>query len=88
MPNPSMQAFAKTLDERLKAMGAEYEAKVADAQARADKMTQTEKDMAVGRSRSLEQRIQAAREKGTGRPGQTGRRVAPPDGGEGHGGDQ
>ncbi|MBK6829570.1 MAG: OmpH family outer membrane protein [Flavobacteriales bacterium] len=58
-----MQAFAKTLDERLKAMGAEYEAKVADAQARADKMTQTEKDMVVGEIQELEQRIQAAREK-------------------------
>jgi outer membrane protein len=58
-----MQAFAKSLDERLKAMGAEYEAKVADAQARADKMTQTEKDMAVGEIQELEQRIQAAREK-------------------------
>lgn len=58
-----MQAFAKTLDERLKAMGAEYEAKVADAQARADKMTQTEKDMVVAEIQELEQRIQAAREK-------------------------
>jgi len=44
-------------------MGAEYEAKVADAQARADKMTQTEKDMVVGEIQELEQRIQAAREK-------------------------
>ncbi|WKZ65224.1 MAG: OmpH family outer membrane protein [Flavobacteriales bacterium] len=58
-----MQAFAKTLDERLKAMGAEYQAKVADAQARADKMTQTEKEMAVREINELEQRIQTAQEK-------------------------
>ncbi len=58
-----MQAFAKTLDERLKAMGAEYQAKVADAQARAETMTQTEKDMVVREIQELEQRIQAAQEK-------------------------
>ncbi len=58
-----MQAFAKTLDERLKAMGSEYEAKVADAQARAESMTQTEKEMAVREIGELEQRIQAAQEK-------------------------
>lgn len=58
-----MQAFAKTLDERLKAMGAEYQAKVADAQARADSMTQTEKEMLVREINELEQRIDTAREK-------------------------
>lgn len=58
-----MQAFAKTLDERLKAMGAEYEAKVADAQSRAENMTQTEKEIAVREIGELEQRIQAAQEK-------------------------
>lgn len=58
-----MQAFAKTLDERLKAMGAEYEAKVADAQARAETMTQTEKEVAVREIGELEQRIQAAQQK-------------------------
>ncbi len=58
-----MQAFAKTLDERLKAMGAEYEAKVADAQARAEAMTQTEKEVAVREIGELEQRIQAAQQK-------------------------
>jgi outer membrane protein len=58
-----MQAFAKTLDERLKAMGAEYEAKVADAQSRAETMTQTEKEIAVREIGELEQRIQAAQEK-------------------------
>jgi outer membrane protein len=58
-----MQAFAKTLDERLKAMGAEYQAKVADAQARSETMTQTEKEMVVREINELEQRIQAAQEK-------------------------
>ena len=58
-----MQAFAKTLDDRLKAMGAEYEAKVADAQARAEAMTQTEKEVAVREIGELEQRIQAAQQK-------------------------
>lgn len=58
-----MQAFAKTLDERLKAMGAEYQAKVADAQARSEKMTETEKEIAVREIGELEQRIQAAQEK-------------------------
>jgi hypothetical protein len=35
MRRAKMQAFAKTLDDRLKAMGAEYQTKVADAQAKA-----------------------------------------------------
>lgn len=58
-----MQAFAKTLDERLKAMGGEYQAKMADAQAKAETMTQTEKEMVVREINELEQRIQAAQEK-------------------------
>lgn len=58
-----MQAFAKTLDDRLKAMGAEYQTKVADVQARADAMTQTEKDVAVREIGELEQRIQSAQQK-------------------------
>jgi outer membrane protein len=58
-----MQAFAKTLDDRLKAMGAEYQAKVADAQSRAETMTNTEKEMVVREINELEQRIQAAQEK-------------------------
>lgn len=60
-----MQAFAKTLDDRLKAMGAEYQAKVADAQARADKgeLSETEKQMLVREINDLEQRIENAREK-------------------------
>ena len=58
-----MQAFAKTLDDRLKAMGAEYQTKVADVQSRADGLTQTEKDMAVREIGELEQRIQSAQQK-------------------------
>lgn len=58
-----MQAFAKTLDDRLKAMGAEYEAKVTDAQGRAETMTQTEKEIAVREIGELEERIQAAQQK-------------------------
>lgn len=58
-----MQAFAKVLDDRLKAMGAEYQAKVTDAQARAETMTQTEREMIVREINELEQRIQAAQEK-------------------------
>jgi len=58
-----MQAFAKTLDERLKAMGAEYQAKVAAAQAAGETMTQTEKEIAVREIGELEERIQAAQEK-------------------------
>lgn len=58
-----MQDFAKTLEVRLKAMGDEYQAKVADAQGRADRMTQTEKEMVVREVNELEQRIDSAREK-------------------------
>ncbi len=60
-----MQAFAKTLDERLKAMGAEYQSKVADAQSRADKgeLSETEKQMLVREINDLEQRIESARDK-------------------------
>ncbi len=59
----TMQAFAKTLEDRLKAMGAEYQQMVAKAQAEAPTMTQTQKDMAVREIQELEQRIQAAQEK-------------------------
>lgn len=58
-----MQAFAKTLDDRLKAMGAEYQQKVTDAQSREATMTQTEKEVAVREIGELEQRIQDAQEK-------------------------
>ena len=56
-----MQAFAKTLEDRLKAMGTEYQQKVAEAGAAS--MTQTEKDMVIREIQELEQRIQAAQEK-------------------------
>jgi outer membrane protein len=58
-----MQAFAGELDKRLRAMGAEYEKAVADARARADSMTNTEREMAMREIQDLEQRIQAAQEK-------------------------
>jgi outer membrane protein len=44
-------------------MGAEYQTKVADAQAKAETMTQTEKEMVVREIGELEQRITAAQEK-------------------------
>lgn len=59
----TMKAFAGTLDARLKAMGGEYQQKVAEAQEKAATMTQTEKDIAVREIQELEQRIQAAQEK-------------------------
>lgn len=57
-----MQAFAKQLDDRLKAMGEEYKNKLADAQARADKMTQTERETAQRELAELEDRIQKAQD--------------------------
>jgi outer membrane protein len=60
-----MQAFDKKLDDQLKAMGAEYQTKVADAQQRAEQnqMTETERQMAIREINELEQRIGAAQEK-------------------------
>lgn len=58
-----MQAFAKQLDDRLKAMGEEYQAKVADAQSRAETMTKTEQQTAMREIQELEQRITSAQEK-------------------------
>lgn len=58
-----MKTFAEELDKRLRAMGAEYEATVADARARAETMTNTEREMAMREIQDLEQRIQAAQEK-------------------------
>ncbi|MFT3884832.1 MAG: OmpH family outer membrane protein [Flavobacteriales bacterium] len=57
-----MQTFAKTLDERLKAMGQEYQNKVADAQARAEGMTKTEQQTAMREIQEMEQRITTAQE--------------------------
>lgn len=58
-----MQAFAKSLDDRLKAMGAEYQQKVTDAQAKEATMTNTEKEMAIREIGELEKRITEAQEK-------------------------
>ncbi len=58
-----MQGFAEELDKRLRAMGAEYQQKVSDAQANAETMTNTEREMIVREIGELEQRIQAAQEK-------------------------
>jgi outer membrane protein len=57
-----MKAFAEKLDNSLKAMGAEYQAKVADVQARFEAMTQTEKEAAQREVAEMEQRIQTAQE--------------------------
>lgn len=58
-----MQDFAKTLDDRLKAMGQEYQAKVASAQSRAESMTKTEQQVAMREIQELEQRISDAQDK-------------------------
>ncbi len=58
-----MQDFAKTLDDRLKAMGQEYQDKVTAAQARADSMTRTEQQVAMREIQELEQRISDAQDK-------------------------
>ena len=57
-----MQAFAKQLDDKLKAMGEEYKARLAEVQAKFETMTQTEKDAAQRELAEMEQRIQAAQE--------------------------
>jgi len=58
-----MQDFAKTLDDRLKAMGQEYQNKVTDAQSKAENMTKTEQQMAMREIQELEQRISDAQDK-------------------------
>ena len=58
-----MQDFAKGLDDRLKAMGKEYQDKVADAQAKAEAMTKTEQQVAMREIQELEQRINDAQDK-------------------------
>ena len=58
-----MQAFAKQLDERLKAMGEEYQNMVAKAQADAPTMTETQKQAAMREIQGLEARITDAQEK-------------------------
>lgn len=58
-----MQEFAKTLDDRLKAMGQEYQTKVTDAQSKAETMTKTEQQVAMREIQELEQRISDAQDK-------------------------
>ncbi len=58
-----MQDFAKTLDDRLKAMTTEYQTKLAAAQSRADSMTNTERDVATQELQELQQRISDAQDK-------------------------
>ena len=58
-----MQDFAKTLDDRLKAMNQEYQDKLANAQAKADSMTNTERDVATRELQDLQQRISDAQDK-------------------------
>ena len=58
-----MQDFAKTLDDRLKAMGQEYQTKVTDAQSKAETMTKTEQQVAMREIQELEQRISDAQDK-------------------------
>jgi outer membrane protein len=58
-----MQAFAKTLEDRLKAMRTEYQSKAEKAQADAATMTNTEKEMVMRELQDLEQRIVDAQEK-------------------------
>jgi outer membrane protein len=57
-----MKKFAGELDTRLKAMGTEYQAKVADVQGRFETMTQTEKDAAQREVAEMEERITKAQE--------------------------
>ena len=60
-----MQAFADMLKKRLDAMGAEYQAKLAEAQQKeaTGGMTQTEKEIVIRDLGEMEQRIQDAQEK-------------------------
>jgi outer membrane protein len=58
-----MQAFAKTLEERLKAMQTEYQTKLEKANADAATMTNTEKEVVMRELQELEGRIVDARDK-------------------------
>jgi len=58
-----MQAFAKTLEDRLKAMRTEYQTKVEKANTQAATMTNTEKEVVMRELQELEQRIVDAQEK-------------------------
>lgn len=58
-----MQEVAQGLDARIKAMGAEYDARRAELQGKVATMTETEKEMAAQELQDMEQRIGAANEK-------------------------
>lgn len=58
-----METFAKSLDDRLKAMADEYKAKRATAEAPPGTLSKTERDMALRELQDLEQRIMNAQEK-------------------------
>ncbi len=58
-----MQTFAKGLDDRLKAMGAEYQAARDSAEAKAGTMTNTEKEVALRELAEMEKRIMDAQGK-------------------------
>ena len=58
-----MQTFAKSLDERLKAMGAEYTAKRDEAEQKAATMTNTEKEVTLRELADMEKRITDAQSK-------------------------
>ena len=58
-----MRTFAGQLDTRLKAMGAEYETKRAEAESKAATMTNTEKEVALRDLADMEKRIIEAQNK-------------------------
>lgn len=58
-----MQKFAEELERRLKAMGAEYQSMVEQAQRDGQTMTQTQQQAMIRDINEMEQRIQAAQEK-------------------------
>jgi outer membrane protein len=58
----TMQDFAKKLDDKLKAMGAEYQAKVTEVQSGFATMTQTQKEAAQREIGEMEERITKAQE--------------------------
>lgn len=58
-----MQQFAGELEARLKAMGAEYQSMVEQAQRDGQTMTQTQQQAMIRDINEMEQRIQAAQEK-------------------------
>lgn len=57
-----MQAFAKQLDDKLKAMATEYQTKVTEVQSTFASMTQTQKDAAQREIGEMEERITKAQE--------------------------